>query len=211
MKIKPYWILDTETGPLPESVQREIAPEFEAGRNLKDPEKIKAAVAEKEAAWLAGAALDPTRCEILAVGVAGGELESPWTILGTEKSILEEVRHMATLYLEQTVVGHNLLGFDIPLLCRRMWKHGIVPPAHWLDCSSWRARWAFDTMLVWSCGNRDQRISLDVLAWHLGVGRKQGSGDDFAKLFETDKAKALEYLRNDLALTEAVYLRMRTP
>ncbi len=210
MKMKPYWILDIETGPLPESVQREIAPGFEAGRNLKDPEKIKAAVAEKEAAWLAGAALDPTRCEILAVGVAEAALDTPEVLLGPEKDILDRVRHFATLYLEQTVVGHNLLGFDIPMLCRRMWRHGIAPPNRWLDCSSWRAKWAFDTMLVWSCGNRDQRIGLDALAWHLGVGRKEGSGADFAKLFETDKAKALEYLRNDLALTEAVYLRMRT-
>jgi 3'-5' exonuclease len=207
--MKNYWVIDCETSGLPEAVQREIAPDFEAGKNLRDPDKIAAAIAEKKQAWLDGAALDATRCQILAIGLAGADLTDPKLLhAGTEHGMLTHLRELATVYHDLTLVGHNILGFDIPLLCRRMWKHGISPPARWIDCSTWRATWAYDTMVAWSCGNRDQRISLDVLAWHLGCGRKNGSGADFAKLYQTDREKALEYLRNDLMLTEQVYLTM---
>lgn len=209
--MKPYICIDVETRALPEAIQREVMPtEWPLG-NTKDPEKVKAAIAEKEQAWLSGAALDAARSEILAVGMVGADLNAPTVTLGTERGILEHVRACATEYSDLTLVGHNLLGFDVPLLCRRMWKHGIKPPVHWLDCTPWKAKWAFDTMLAWSCGNRDQRIGLDLLAWHLGVGRKTGKGSDFAKLYETDRDKALAYLRNDLELTEAVYLKMTDP
>lgn len=207
--MKPYIICDVETGPLPEAIQREIAPEFEAGKNLKDPEKIAAAIAEKERAWLEGAALDATRCEVLAIGLAGADFPEPKILCGgNEKDKLSHLRALATTYSDLIWVGHNILGFDFPILSRRMWKYEITPPRQWLDCTPWKAQFAFDTMLAWSCGHRDQRISLDLLAWHLGVGRKTGNGKDFAKLYEIDQAKALDYLKNDLALTEAVYLKM---
>lgn len=205
--MKDYWVLDIETRGLPEELQREVMPQEWPTGNIKDPEKIKNAVAEKEKAWLEGAALDAARGEVLAIGVIldGG----PEIIHGMDESMMLLLfRSKATEHAHKTVVGHNLLSFDIPFLCRRMWKHGIAPPRHWLDCSSFKARWAFDTMLAWSCGNRDQRIGLDLLAWHLGVGRKVGNGKDFAKLYETDQSKALEYLRNDLELTEKIYQKM---
>lgn len=209
--MKPYLVIDIETRGYPEAIQREVMPtEWPLG-NVKDPEKVKSAIAEKEQAWLAGAALDASRSEILAVGMAGAGLDAPTVTEGPERGILEYVRACATEYSDLTLVGHNLLGFDVPVLCRRMWRHGINPPVQWLDCTPWRAKWAFDTMLAWTCGNRDQRIGLDLLAWHFGIGRKQGSGGDFSKLYETDKAKAIAYLRNDLELTEGVYLKMANP
>ena len=46
--------------------------------------------------------------------------------------------------------------------------------------------------------------SLDTIAKHLGVGAKNGSGADFAALWQSDRAKAADYLRNDLQLTAQV-------
>jgi len=204
---KDYWVLDIETKGLPESLQRQVMPSEWPLGNVKDPEKVKTAIAEKERSWLDCAPLEASRGEVLAIGVILDD--GPEIIHGMdEMTLLKFFRGKATEYSHRTVVGHNLLGFDIPFLCRRMWKHGIRPPTQWQDCTPWKAKWAFDTMQYWSCGNRDQRIGLDLLAWHMGVGRKQGNGSDFAKLYETDKDKALEYIKNDLMLTEAVYLKM---
>lgn len=209
MNHSTYYCLDIETAPLPEVVQREVMPKEWPLGNLKDPGKIQAAIEEKEKAWLESAALEATRGEVLIIGFAYDQGTTAVIHQGSEKHKLETLLIHATTHSDCLIVGHNLLGFDIPFLCRRMWKHGITPPKHWLDTTPWKATWAFDTMLAWSCGNRDQRISLDMLAWHLGVGRKNGSGADFAKLYATNQEKALEYLRNDLKLTEACYLRMR--
>lgn len=207
--MKPYWICDIETSGLPEALQREIMPlEWPLG-NLKDPEKVKAAIAEKERSWLDSAALDACRGQVLAIGLAGADMPEPKILVGgTERGMLTNVRDLATVYNDLIMVGHNLLGFDLPFLVRRMWKHGIQPPSRWLDLTQWRAKWAFDTMLAWSLGNREQRISLDLLAWVLLGKRKSGSGADFAMLYETDREKALTYLRNDLELTEQCYLAM---
>lgn len=208
--MKPYLILDLESRPVPEARQREVMPVFDVPKTIKDSAKIEAALIEKEQAWLASGALDAARGEIIAVGLLGADLDAPKVILGPEKGILVSVRELSTVHHDLTLVGHNLLGFDVPFMCRRMWVHGIKPPAHWLDCTPWKAnKWSFDTMLAWACGNREQRVSLDMLAWALGCGRKNGSGKDFAKLLETDRAAAIGYLMNDLVLTEAVYLKMQ--
>lgn len=205
--MKDYAVLDIETRGLAESIQHEIEPEFEAGKNLKDPEKIAAAIAEKRQAWLDSAALDAVRGEVLAIGVIIDD--EPEIIHGmSEADMLLLFRGRAAECSDRIIVGHNLLGFDLPFLCRRMWRHSIDPPKQWLDCSPYRAKWAYDTMLAWSCGNREQRISLDLLAWHFGLGRKNGTGAQFAKLYETDPESALAYLRNDLELIEKIYLRM---
>ena len=57
---------------------------------------------------------------------------------------------------------------------------------------------------AWQLGERQARGSLDVIAKHLGIGEKNGSGADFARLWQSDRAKAVEYLRNDLQLTVKV-------
>jgi len=46
--------------------------------------------------------------------------------------------------------------------------------------------------------------SLDSIAKPLGVGAKNGSGADFAALWQSDRAKVADYLRNDLQLTARV-------
>lgn len=161
--------------------------------------------------WLASAALEAHRAEVLAVGILTEGNTTPHLFHGlSEIEILTLAIELTECANFKKTIGHNILGFDIPFLCRRMWKHRIHPPPHWLNCSPYKAGdWAFDTMLAWSCGNRDQRISLDMLAWHLGVGRKTGSGKDFAATYRTNPKAALDYLTNDLILTEKCYLKMR--
>jgi hypothetical protein len=63
-------------------------------------------------------------------------------------------------------------------------------------------------MEVYSCGNREQRISLDKLCTMLGIGGKTGSGANFAELFETNPKFAIDYLKHDLDLTMEVLQKM---
>jgi hypothetical protein len=71
-----------------------------------------------------------------------------------------------------------------------------------------RGRYWSDEMVdlrdAWQLGDRQARGSLDTIAKHLGVGAKNGSGADFAALWQSDREKATEYLRNDLQLTARV-------
>ena len=53
-------------------------------------------------------------------------------------------------------------------------------------------------------GDRMARGSLDAISKHLGVGCKNGDGKEFAGLWESDRASAEAYLRNDLDLTAKV-------
>ncbi len=215
--MKPYLIIDIETGPLPEDHQRQIAPTFEAPTNYVDEKKIKAAIADKEASWLESATLDATRCEVLAIGLKSATKEDlihPANLVhdGTERGMLQLLaNHIAMLDMDKIIlVGHRLLAFDIPILVRRMWANGIKPPQKWLNCTAYKAHrdWAFDTAVEWGLGNRDQYIKLDHLAFHLGVGRKNGDGAMFWKTYAEDQKKALDYLSNDLRLTEGCYLKM---
>ena len=189
----PYLVLDIETAPLAESEL--IFPEFSAPSNYKDAEKIAANIAEQRIKFVERAALSATSGKILAIGVMDpitndarfyhGEDEHK---LLQEFLLTEDARHF---------IGHNLVGFDLPFMKRRYWKHGL-----WLNVKLDR-REHFDTMIEYSCGNREDRISLDGLAKFLGQGEKNGSGKDFAAIYRRNPEAALAYLHNDLKLTLA--------
>src|ERR1019366_8408715 len=66
MKPDRLLILDIETGPAVDADK--FIPEFKAPGNLKDPEKIAAAVAEKEKEWRDCLALSPLTGQVLVVG-----------------------------------------------------------------------------------------------------------------------------------------------
>ena len=98
------------------------------------------------------------------------------------------------------MVGFNSLLFDLPFLIRRSWKHRVPVPVGLRRGRYW-ADQMIDLREAWQMGDRQARGSLDAIAKHLGIGAKNGSGADFAKLWQSDRAKAVEYLRNDIELT----------
>lgn len=191
---------DTETASLPMEQLQKIEPEFTAPGNLRDPEKIKGAIAEKRADWYDRAALDATTGRVLCIGLIEG---SVWSLLkdDDEKRVLLLFWEWMKDHLHHgnTVVGFNSHGFDLPFLLRRSWLLG-VPVLHNVREGRYWHRQLCDLMEVWQCGNREQRISLDNLSKALGVGAKNGNGKDFAALWTTDRAKAEEYVRNDVEL-----------
>jgi hypothetical protein len=66
--------------------------------------------------------------------------------------------------------GHNVKGFDIPMLAKRMIMNGIMPPkilpGH--DTKPWEIK-ALDTKEVWQYGGYGSIASLELMCVCLGV------------------------------------------
>ena len=100
------------------------------------------------------------------------------------------------------IVGHNIIGFDLPYLDQADMIHG--GSGHdFLNARGYWSDFFFDTMRRWHM--RDM-ISLDKLAKALGhPSGKNGNGKHFHALSDDEKE---EYLTNDLKLVEFVFNKM---
>lgn len=101
------------------------------------------------------------------------------------------------------LVGFNIGLFDLPFLIRRSWRHRVPVPFGYRRGRCWSEQ-VVDLRDTWQLGDRQARGSLDAIAKHLGVGGKNGDGREFARLWQTDRAAAVAYLRNDVELTAKV-------
>lgn len=193
---------DIETGPLPEAELIGMMPEFDAPSNLKDPDKIAAAIAKKRADYIADAALDPLTGCVLAIGVNGDVVE------GDEAEMLKAFWWLLSEDGRfPQIIGFNITGFDLPFLFKRSWRHGIKPPS-WLRKGRYWDSDVVDLREVWCMGDRTAKGSLEAVAMHLGLGCKLGSGKDFAALWKDDKQAAIKYLKRDVELTKLIAERM---
>lgn len=199
---------DIETATLPLSEIEQFKPEFKAPANYKDMDKIKASIMEQEAKWLADGALSAVTGKILVIGT----LQNGFNHISTDEGtiILQVMGWMQGIIQSGgQLVGFCSRTFDIPFIIRRAFGHGLKVPACF-----WEGRYlssAFvDVAERWACGGREprDRISLDYLSKFLGTGEKLGEGKDFAALWQSDRDKALEYLKRDLELTKAAYERL---
>lgn len=198
--MRPPIVFDIETGPAPDAA--EYAPDFEAPSNYKDPVKIAAYKAEKIVEWLNQAALSAVSGQLLAIGL---RQDGRTTILCDEKEDTMLWDFWATVAhdgaLQGPLIGFNSNRFDIPFLVRRSWRHG-VPVPRGLMRGRYMSDGLIDLMQVWQLGDYQANVKLGTLARWLGVGEKSGDGAAFADLLKTDREAALNYLRNDVELTE---------
>jgi len=209
-------VWDIETGP-DISKAKSIMPAFEESEvktgNLgpdKAREKIESARANHEADFLDKAALFPETGKVLAIGIKhceevtllhvnanGGEAN----LLKTFWMMVEESRTVGNLWM-----GWNIFQFDLSFLVIRSHILGVRVPAGLRRGRYWESTVFCDLMEEWLMGRNRQtvRCSLGYVARALGVGEKSGDGKDFAATYAQDEAKALAYLRNDIALTAGV-------
>ncbi len=206
-----YRIFDIETGPVNADKLQDQMPEFTAPANYKDEEKIARYIEEQQKKWIEKVALDASTGRVIAIGVKDSEgntvIEEEHFM--PEKDLLQWFWNEVTrTHADTTWVGFNSNNFDLPFLFRRSLVYGIQPGYAFRESRYWPARF-LDLLEVWACGSREQRISLNKMAKLLGVGGKSGSGKMFAELYSTNRKSALEYLKHDLNLTEAVLKRMQ--
>jgi len=209
-------VFDIETGALPESELEALLPAFDPAEvktgNIKDPEKIATKIAEAEAShrweFFDRAALDPLTGRVVAIGILRN---AEFRVLSNEceAAVLLDFWDVCVGQMGRIneMIGFNTHLFDLPFLVRRSWKHGIPVPTMVRRGRYWNER-LVDLREAWQLGDRMARGSLDAIAKHLGVGAKNGDGKEFARLWESDREKAIAYLRNDVELTARVADRL---
>jgi hypothetical protein len=177
------------------------------------------AAAEKHKAdWIGKAALSPLTGMVLAIGLQNGMDGANASLLtaentgGSEAMLLRHWWSMVSLNASTGAqfIGFNIQFFDLPFLVRRSWALDVDVPDGVFKGRYFSSQFV-DLMTLWSCGGGGM-VSLDTLARYFGIGGKPEGVDGgmFAKLYgdpETRKA-ALDYLRNDLALTAGVARKM---
>lgn len=122
------------------------------------------------------AALVPEFARIACVSVAfvtdKGEVRMQSFSQSDEKELLLEVQKLLFKVGELGffLCGHNVKGFDIPMLAKRMIINGILPPqilpGH--DTKPWEIK-AFDTKEFWQYGGYGSIASLELMCVCLGV------------------------------------------
>ena len=108
------------------------------------------------------------------------------------------------------LVGHNILGFDLPFIFQRCLAHSIqVRP--WVNLGEYNVRGVFDTMHRWWLGAK-RHVSLDDVAWALGIESSKTSDVEGSKVFDLYQAGRLDLIReynlNDVRVTRRIYERM---
>jgi hypothetical protein len=128
-----------------------------------------------------------------------------------KKSLLAFLDYMKNFDSDNDeLVGHNLIGFDLPFIFQRCLVH-CISARPLVDLGEYRVRGVFDTMHRWWLGGK-RNISLDDIAWALGIESSKTATAEGSKVFELYQAGKLaeirEYNLNDVRVTRKVYERM---
>lgn len=110
----------------------------------------------------------------VSVGFVGpdGEIKMQSFYGDNEKQILEDTQTLLKRIgkLDFHLCGHNVKGFDIPVLAKRMVINGLVPPpilpSH--DTKPWEIK-ALDTKELWQFGSFSSIGSLELMCVCMGV------------------------------------------
>ena len=197
-------VFDIETIPQDEARLLALAPEFTPAANLKDPEKIAASIAKKRADYLADAALNWKTAEVVLIG-AGDDAEIQSLTADTEKELIGNFLSLLGDALADGVAagGHNVKGFDLPMLVNRARVHGLKIPATILSFWKGRTQWAeniFDTLEILSFGKAFDGNGVDDVARVFGLPPKLGHGGEFPTLWRADRDGAMAYNRRDVEI-----------
>ena len=108
------------------------------------------------------------------------------------------------------LVGHNIIGFDLPFIFQRCLVHEIqVRP--FVNLADYNVRGVFDTMHRWWLGAR-RNVSLDDVAWALGIESSKTAEVEGSKVFDLYQAGELEKIRDynlrDVRVTRQIYERI---
>ena len=119
-----YFIVDIET--IPNKKMYKHLPEVKAPSNYKDEEKIQAYIEKSTEEQIPKMALDIDFAEIRAIGTYGDE-ESRSNIYNLDSPENEKLEWFWEKAKNQTLVGFNILNFDLPILLHRSLQLGIRP------------------------------------------------------------------------------------
>ncbi len=228
------YTLDIETLTLPEFRER-VGEQLERSMRLgkmrveQQQRYLDDIAAEEERCYSMGS-LNATSGRVLSIAVHVGPIPG-LTFIGMEQPQSEHVfgidaegfeqgeRRALVDFLElmkdfdsesDELVGHNILGFDLPFIFQRC----LVQELHFkpfVNLGDYNVRGVFDTMHRWWFGAK-RTVSLDDLAWALGIESSKTAEVEGSKVFDLYQANRLELIReynlNDVRVTRKVYERM---
>ena len=226
--------LDIETLTLPDFRER-VGPQLERQMRLgnmrveQQQRYLEDIAAEEERCYALGA-LSATSGRVLSLGVHVGPipgLEFPG--LGPEvsehafgidtdgfeqpekRALLDFLALMKDFDCDcDELVGHNVIGFDLPFIFQRCLVHGIEARP-FVNLAEYNVRGVFDTMHRWWLGAK-RHVSLDDVAWALGIESSKTAEVEGSKVFDLYQAGKLDQIReynlNDVRVTRKVYERM---
>ena len=201
---------DIETKPMTAEQLQGVMPAFNAPANIKDPAKIAAAIEAKQVSYIEKAALSPSSGVVQAIGVMLSGKYHVCVSDDDEKSLLQWF--WATIESEgsTTLVGWNILNFDLPFLVSRSWAHGIrVPILHY--CVSYN-RYTLPVLdlMQFMCLSRDSRtMSLSSALMMTGLQPKaETKGMLPYELYDQDIEAFFDYLRRDVQALADLYQRL---
>ena len=130
---------------------------------------------------------------------------------GEKKALQDFINFMKDFDVDcDELVGHNILGFDLPFIFQRCLVHSIQARP-FVNLGEYNVRGVFDTMHRWWLGAR-RHVSLDDVAWALGIESSKTAEVEGSKVFDLYQAGKLELIReynlNDVRVTRKVYERM---
>ncbi|HEX9630107.1 MAG TPA: ribonuclease H-like domain-containing protein [Pyrinomonadaceae bacterium] len=227
------YTMDIETLTLPDFRER-IGPQLErlmklGNMRLEQQQRyLEDIAAEEERCYQLGS-LSATSGRVLSIAVHRGPIpgldfgvEQPQSehVFGIDEDGFEQDEKKSLLaFLEfmkdfdcdtDELVGHNLIGFDLPFIFQRCLVH-CISAKPLVDLSEFRVRGVFDTMHHWWLGAK-RFVSLDDVAWALGIESSKTATAEGSKVFDLYQADKLaeirEYNLNDVRVTRKVYERM---
>jgi len=228
------YTLDIETVALP-GFRARVGPQLERALrlgNMRIEQKLRYredSAAEEERCYQLGS-LSATSGRILSIAVHVGvipgleldgvRLEEREHIFGIDEHGIEEDEKGALAAFLSLVeefdpdadelVGHNIIGFDLPFIYQRCLVHCLAAPP-FVDLGEFRVRGVFDTMHHWWLGAR-RNVALDDIAWALGIESSKTEEVEGSKVFGLYTAGRLseirEYNLNDVRVTRRIYERM---
>ncbi len=193
----------------------DLMPEPAAPANLKDPEKIAAAIEEKKREMIEKAALDADYGRILSIGYSTGEWVQvmlnddvyPDAVTNTysEKEMLETFWR---LFKEcgGACVGYNILGFDLPYLMRRSMALGVKLPFI-PNLAKYRTEPITDLMMIIYNWGSDKYKSLKQVAKLYGI-ENAAPDVDGSMVAGLDADQLIAYQISDVKMVMALYEKM---
>jgi 3'-5' exonuclease len=213
-----YFDIETIPSQLP-GIKAEFAARVTAPAQYKKPESIEAWLAdnreaEAEAAWLK-TSFDGGVGHVVCIGFASGDgpvYSYDVARAGNaddERNTLEDFFSALCDAGCVKLVGHNIIGFDIPFLWKRAMLLGVKPPFNFPRNPKPWSELVDDTMLLWDSTQRAGG-SMDRICRLMGIpGKGDFGGEDVWPAIQAGEFnKVAEYCRGDVERTRAMHKRM---
>ncbi len=229
------YTLDIETLTLPDFRER-IGPQLErsmrlGNMRLEQQQRYLDDIAEEEERCYQLGSLSATSGRVLSIAIHVGsapgfdfeDILQPQSehVFGIDKDGNEQDEKKALLEFlafmrdfdpdTDEIVGHNIIGFDLPFIFQRCLVH-CISARPLVNLGDYNVRGVFDTMRHWWLGDKRSRVSLDDIAWALGIQSSKTAEVEGSKVFDLYQAGKLDVIReynlNDVRVTRKVYERM---